>query len=108
MTKLFISFKFDDDLSRTIATQVKDELKRYGVQAVIAGDLMPAPPPEAIRSLILASDGLLWQATNQCNQNLRSCAMARSYPYVTIAVTLKLNYQLGASHLNLHLTEYFN
>jgi len=59
MTKLFISFKFDDDLSKTIATQVKDELRRYGVQAVIAGDLTPAPPPEAIRSLILASDGLL-------------------------------------------------
>jgi hypothetical protein len=47
MTKLFISFKFDDNLSKTIATQEKNELKRYDVQGVIAGDLTPAPPPEA-------------------------------------------------------------
>ena len=59
MTKLFISFKFDDNLSKTIASQVQEELKRHGVQGIIAGDLTPAPPPEVIRSLILASDGLL-------------------------------------------------
>jgi hypothetical protein len=59
MAKLFLSFNFKDELSRTIAAQVKNELRRYDVETVIAGDLATAPPPEVVRRLILASDGLL-------------------------------------------------
>jgi hypothetical protein len=62
MTKLFLSVNFDHI---ELARQIKEELKRHGVEGVIAGEIAEAPPPEAIRSLILASDGLLAIITSE-------------------------------------------
>jgi hypothetical protein len=58
MSKLFVSLKFDK-FGETVSGHVRDELRHHGVECVIAGDITKAPPPEVIRSLILASDGLL-------------------------------------------------
>jgi len=62
MTKLFLSVNFD---YLKLAQQIKEELKRNGVEGIIAGEIAEAPPPEAIRSLILASDGLLAIVTSE-------------------------------------------
>jgi len=56
MTKLFLSINFDHV---ELARQIKEELKRHGVEGVIAGELAEAPPPEIIRTLILTCDALL-------------------------------------------------
>lgn len=59
MTKLFLSLKFDDEFSKMVAEKVRNELRHYGIECVIAGDLTKIPPPEVVRSSILASDALL-------------------------------------------------
>lgn len=58
MTKLFVSLRFDE-FGQSVVEEVKSELRRYGVECVVAGDLTKAPPPEIVRSFILSSDGLL-------------------------------------------------
>jgi hypothetical protein len=62
MTKLFLSINFDHI---KLAQQIKEELKRNGVEGVIADEIAESPPPETIRSLILASDGLFAIITSE-------------------------------------------
>jgi hypothetical protein len=59
MPKVFLSLRFDDEFNRKLAEKVRNELRHYGLECVIAGDLTRAPPPEVIRSTILACDALL-------------------------------------------------
>jgi len=80
MTKLFLSVNFDDI---NLAQQIKEELKHHRVEGVIAGDLAEAPPPEVVRSLILASDGLLAIVTSEDDswiQNEIGIAYAAALP----------------------------
>ncbi|MGA8857329.1 MAG: hypothetical protein WB643_09220, partial [Candidatus Bathyarchaeia archaeon] len=84
MTKLFLSLNFDHI---KLGQQIKEELKRNGVEGVIAGEIAEAPPPEAIRSLILASDGLLAIITSEDYdwiQNEIGIAYAASLPVYAI------------------------
>ncbi|MGD0176673.1 MAG: hypothetical protein ABSC50_07605 [Candidatus Bathyarchaeia archaeon] len=84
MTKLFLSVNFD---YIKLAQQIKEELKRNGVEGVIAGEITESPPPEAVRSLILASDGLLAIITSKDYdwiQNEIGIAYAASLPIYAI------------------------
>jgi len=54
-----LSFKFDDELSQRIVDTARSELRNHGIEAVVAGDLNRTPPPEIVRSTLLACDALL-------------------------------------------------